>query len=92
MEVEIPVGKEPGWTKIRVERAKGSPGGTNKRITVENCPLKVRLEPWLEGKKPSRKPSLEGAAFGTADTKHGDRMAYEASVRSSKLSISIALP
>lgn len=92
MEVEIPVGKEPGWTKIRVERAKGSLGGTNKRITVENCPLKVRLEPWLEGKKPSRKPGLEGAAFETADTKHGDRMAYEANVRSSKLSISIALP
>ena len=69
---------------------KGSPGGTNKRITVENCPLKVRLEPWLEGKKPSRKPGLEGAAFETADTKHGDRMAYEANVRSSKLSISIA--
>ena len=50
MEVEIPILKKTGRTKIRVERQNKN-GGLNKRITVENCPLKVKLELWSEDKK-----------------------------------------
>ncbi len=50
MEFEIPILNKTGRTKIRVERQNKN-GGLNKKIIVENCPLKVKLELWSEEKK-----------------------------------------
>ena len=50
MEFEIPILDKTGRTKIRIERQNKN-GGLNKRIIVENCPLKVKLELWPEEKK-----------------------------------------
>ena len=50
MEFEIPLIKQNGRTKIRVERQNKN-GGLSKRVLVENCPLKVKLELWSEEKK-----------------------------------------
>ena len=53
MEFQIPLGKD--WIRIEYRREDGK-----KSITVENSPLKVVLEPWLEGTNPDTEPILEG--------------------------------
>ena len=57
MELEIPMRKETVWTNVRIERQKKASGIT-KTIEVRNCPLEVKLEPWLEGRKLDGKPNL----------------------------------
>ena len=86
MEFEIPLIKQNGRTKIRVERQNKN-GGLGKRIMVENCPLKVKLELWSEEKKVvSSKSNLSEIK---ASRPHS--IAFESSGISSKPSLSVFL-
>jgi hypothetical protein len=86
MEFEISILENTGRTKIRIERQKKI-GGQNKRITVENCPLKVKLELWSEEKKVVSSDS--NLSEIKASRPHS--IAFESSGKSSKSSVSVFL-
>ena len=86
MEFEIPIIKKNGRTKIRVERQNKN-GGLNKRIMVENCPLKVKLDFWTEEKK------IVSSNSNLYETKSSrpHSIAFESSGISSKPSLTVFL-
>ncbi|MBT4667171.1 MAG: hypothetical protein HOB63_11720 [Opitutae bacterium] len=86
MEFEIPTIKKNGRTKIRVERQNKN-GGLNKRIMVENCPLKVKLDFWTEEKK------IVSSNSNLYETKSSrpHSIAFESSGISSKPSLTVFL-
>jgi hypothetical protein len=86
MELEIPLQKEAVWTKVRIERQKRN-GGITKRIKVENCPLRVKLELWSEEKKVVSSDS--NLSEIKASRPHS--IAFESSGISSKSSLSVFL-
>ena len=86
MEFEIPILTKTGRTKIRVERQKKE-GGQNKRIMVENCPLKVKLELWSEEKKIVSSDS----DLSEIKASRPNSIAFESSGISSKSSLSVFL-
>jgi hypothetical protein len=86
MEFEVPILKNTGGTKIRVERQNKN-GGQNKRIMVENCPLKVKLELWSEGKKIISSDSN----LSEIKASRSHSIAFESLVKSSKSSLSVFL-
>ena len=69
MELEIPMRKETVWTNVRIERQKKA-GGITKTIEVRNCPLEVKLEPWLEGRKLDGEPNLDLVATSRRSKRH----------------------
>ena len=71
MEMDLPVGAQSGWTKIRIERDNGIFGGLRKTISIQNCPLRIKAEPWLHGMNPSGKPSFRGANFQSVPPQTG---------------------
>jgi len=86
MEFEVPILKKTGWTKIRVERQNKN-GGLSKRIMVENCPLKVKLELWTEEKK----IVSSNSELSEIKASRPHSIAFESSVTSSKSSLSVFL-
>jgi hypothetical protein len=86
MEFELPILTKTGRTKIRVERQKKE-GGQNKRIMVENCPLKVKLELWSEEKKVVSSDS----DLSEVKASRPHSIAFESSGISSKSSLSVFL-
>jgi len=86
MEFEIPILKKSKRTKIRVERQIKN-GEQRKGITVENCPLKVRLELWSEEKKIVS--SNSNLSKTKASRPHS--IAFKSSGTSSKASLSVVL-
>ena len=90
MELEIPLQKETVWTKVRIERQKRD-GGITKRIKVENCPLRVKLELWLEGSKIEQEPELTGGNLSSIGASRPDCIAFESAGKTSKSSVSVFL-
>ena len=86
MEVDLPIGKEPTWVKVRIERKKGKRGIT-KKITVENSPLKVKLELWSEEKKFISSDST----LSPIKASRPHSIAFESPGKSSKSSVSVFL-
>ena len=86
MEFEIPILKKTGRTKIRIERQNKN-GGLNKKIIVENCPLKVKLELWPEEKKVVSSDS----DLSEIKASRPHSIAFESSGISSKSSLSVFL-
>lgn len=91
MEFKVPVGDTEGWTEVRFERKKSIFGGSRKIITVENCPLRVRFEPWLEGNQIYSKPDLNGPSFSELNATFPDYLSFQAQEKSSRASISIPI-
>ena len=87
MEFDIPIGNEKGWTQVRYHRKKGFLGGQKKSITVSNCPLRVKFEPWLDQGELSRDPDLNGAKFIQQKATHPNYVSFLAEQKSSKSSI-----
>ena len=65
MELDIPIGTQSDWTKIRFERNKTFFGGKQKKITVEDSPFPLKIDVWLDEKELAGNPSLMGAKFKT---------------------------
>jgi len=86
MEIEVPILKKTGSTKIRIERQKRN-GSQKKSITVENCPLKVKLELWTEEKKVVSSDS----ALSEIKASRPHSIAFESSGTSSNSSLSVFL-
>ncbi len=90
MELEIPMRKETVWTNVRIERQKKASGIT-KTIEVRNCPLEVKLEPWLEGRKLDGKPNLLGGNLSAIEASQRDRLTFKSAGKTSKSSVSVFL-
>ena len=90
MEFDIPIGDQNDWTKVRYERKKGFLGGQKKVITVSNCPLRVKFEPWLDQGELNGNPDFNGANFIEHNATHPNYLAYLADQKSSKSSISLS--
>ena len=90
MELEIPMGKETVWTNVRIERQKKA-GGITKTIVVRNCPLEVKLEPWLEGRKLDGAPNLLGGNLSAIEASQRDRLTFKSAGKTSKSSVSVFL-
>jgi hypothetical protein len=89
MEFDIPIGNQDDWTKIRYERKKGFLGGRQKSITVSNCPLPVKFEPWLDDRELSNKPELKGSSFTEGNASRPGYVSFSASQKSSQNSITL---
>ena len=90
MEFDIPIGDQSGWTQVRYERKKSFLGGKQKSITVSNCPLRVKFEPWLDQSEISRNPELNGANFTEHNATHPDYVSFLADQKSAKSSIKLS--
>ena len=90
MEFDIPIGNEKGWTQVRYQRKKGFLGGQKKSITVTNCPLRVKFEPWLDQGQLSGDPDLTGANFIEQNSTHPNYVSFLAEQKSSKSSITLS--
>jgi hypothetical protein len=90
LEVEVPVGKKPTWVKVRIERQKEN-GGITKKITIENCPLSSKIEPWLEERKPVGEPKLSGEGLTEVKSSQPDRKSFQSIGKTSVSSVSILL-
>ena len=90
MEFDIPIGNEKGWTQVRYQRKKGFLGGQKKSITVTNCPLRVKFEPWLDQGQLSGDPDLTGANFIEHNSTHPNYVSFLADQKSSKSSITLS--
>tara|TARA_B110000438_G_scaffold159397_1_gene152629 strand:+ start:3191 stop:5506 length:2316 start_codon:yes stop_codon:yes gene_type:complete len=90
MELEIPMRKETVWTNVRIERQKKA-GGITKTIEVRNCPLEVKLEPWLEGRKLDGAPNLVGGNLSSIEASQRDRLTFKSAGKTSKSSVSVFL-
>ena len=90
MELEIPMRKETAWTNVRIERQKKA-GGITKTIEVRNCPLEVKLEPWLEGRKLDGEPNLLGGNLSSIEASQRDRLTFKSAGKTSKSSVSVFL-
>ena len=90
MEFDIPIGDQNDWTKVRYERKKGFLGGQKKLITVSNCPLRVKFEPWLDQGELNGNPDLNGANFIEQNATHPNYLAFFADQKSSRCSISLS--
>ena len=90
MEFDIPIGNEKGWTQVRYQRKKGFLGGQKKSITVSNCPLRVKFEPWLDQGQLSEDPDLNGANFIEQNSTHPNYVSFLADQKSSKSSITLS--
>ena len=86
MELEVPIGEKTGRTKIRIER-QNKKGGLSKRISVENCPLKVKLELWTEEKKVVSK----GSPLSEIKASRPHSIAFESSAATAKAALSVFL-
>ena len=91
MEMDLPVGNQSDWTKIRIERNNGFLGGLRKTISIQNCPLRLRVEPWLDGKSPSGKASFRGAEFQSSTPQRPGSLAFESDKAVDQCSITIPL-
>jgi hypothetical protein len=91
MEMDLPVGNQTDWTKIRIERNNGFLGGLRKTISIQNCPLRLRVEPWLDGKSPSGKASFRGAEFQSSTPQRPGSLAFESDKGVDQCSITIPL-
>ena len=91
MEMDLPVGNQSDWTKIRIERNNGFLGGLRKSISIQNCPLRLRVEPWLDGKSPSGKASFRGAEFQSSTPQRPGSLAFESDKAVDQCSITIPL-
>ena len=91
MEMDIPVGAQSGWTKVRIERDKGIFGGLRKTISIQNCPLRIKAETWLHGMNGSGKPSFRGANFQSVPAHRPDCLAFESDGAADRCSITIPL-
>ena len=91
MEMDLPVGNQTDWTKIRIERNNGFLGGLRKTISIQNCPLRLRVEPWLDGKSPSGKASFRGAEFQSSTPQRPGSLAFESDKAVDQCSITIPL-
>ncbi|MDD7987326.1 hypothetical protein PQO01_20425 [Lentisphaera marina] len=75
MEVGIPIragkDKKTQWVKISYKRERNGPHG-QKTISVSNSPLKVNINPWLEGGKLAKKAQLspQGSKASTSPPAH----------------------
>ena len=90
MEFDIPIGNEKGWTQVRYQRKKGFLGVQKKIITVTNCPLRVKFEPWLDLGQLSGNPDLTGANFIEHNSTHPNYVSFLADQKSSKSSITLS--
>lgn len=90
MEFDIPIGNQKGWTQVRYERKKGFTGGGKKSITVSNCPLPVKLEPWLDQGELARSPELTGSRFKEGNATHPGYVSFLADQKSNKASITLS--
>jgi hypothetical protein len=86
MEINVPIGKDPAWVKVRIERQREKEGIT-KKITVEGCPLKLKLELWPEEKKIISSDSN----LSPINASRPNSVAFESSGKSSKSSVSVFL-
>ena len=91
MEMDLPVGNQTDWTKIRIERNDGFLRGLRKTISIQNCPLRLRVEPWLDGKSLSGKASFRGAEFQSSTPQRLGSLAFESDKAVDQCSITIPL-
>ncbi|MEJ6621491.1 MAG: hypothetical protein QNL93_06065 [Opitutae bacterium] len=89
MEFDIPIGDQSGWTQVRYERKKSFLGGKQKSITVSNCPLRVKFEPWLDQSEISRNPELDGTNFTEHNATRPDYVSFLADQKSAKSTIKL---
>ena len=86
MEFDIPIGNEKDWTQVRFQRKKGFLGGQKKSITVTNCPLRVKFEPWLDQGQLSRS-RFEWCEIYSAKSNSSQLCIFSGRTKSSKSSI-----
>jgi hypothetical protein len=91
LEVDIPIADHSGWTNIRIERKKGFFGGKQKKILVEESPLPLRIEAWLDEMEAAGKPSFRGAQFIEGKTTRPNSLTFYTDVSVNSCSISIPL-
>ncbi len=94
MELEIPIRghdqKETVWTRVRIERAE-SAAGITKTVSVKNCPLRVTLEPWLEGRETGSELKFGGATAEEIEPSRPGFAAFEFPDRTPDCSLSLPL-
>ena len=90
MELEIPMRENTVWTKVRIERQRKT-DETRKTITIENCPLHVVIEPWLEEKPLGRAPLLKSSALSKIKALRPGCIAFESKSKGPRHSVSISL-
>ena len=90
MEVEVPIGEQLGWTKVRVERRKKA-AGLQKDILIENCPFAVKIEMWLEEKELEQVPKLSGETLTKIEALRPSCIAFESKEKESRHSVSVSL-
>jgi len=90
MELEIPLMNEAVWTKVRINRQEKA-GGITKKITVWNCPLRVRIEPWLEERKLEGTPESFNGDLSSIVASRPDRPAFESAGKTTKSSVTVFL-
>jgi hypothetical protein len=90
MELEIPMRKDAVWTKVRIERQRKA-DETRKTITIENCPLHVVIEPWLEEKKLGRAPLLKSGTLSAIKALRPGFIAFKSKSKGSSHSASFSL-
>jgi hypothetical protein len=64
-------------------------GGKQKSITVSNCPLRVKFEPWLDQSEISRNPELDGTNFTEHNATRPDYVSFLADQKSAKSTIKL---
>jgi hypothetical protein len=90
MELEIPLMNEAVWTKVRINRQEKARGIT-KKITVWNCPLRVKIEPWLEERKLEGTPESFNGDLSSIVASRPDRPAFESAGKTTKSSVTVFL-
>ena len=90
MELEIPMMEKTVWTKVRIERQRKA-GETRKTITIENCPLQVVIEPWLEEKKVGQIPLLKSGALSEIKALRPSCIAFKSKSKGPRHSVSVSL-
>ncbi|MFP6894583.1 MAG: hypothetical protein VCA18_12575 [Opitutales bacterium] len=90
MELEIPLMNEAVWTKVRINRQEKA-GGITKKITVWNCPLRVKIEPWLEERKLEGTPESFNGDLSSIVASRPDRPAFESAGKTTKSSVTVFL-
>ncbi|MFP6855193.1 MAG: hypothetical protein VB980_05360 [Opitutales bacterium] len=90
MELEIPMRKKTVWTKVRIERQRKA-DETSKTITVENCPLPVVIEPWLEENEVGQTPLLKSGDLSAIKALRPGCIAFESKRKGPLHSVSVSL-
>ncbi len=90
MELEIPMREKTVWTKVRIERHRKA-DETSKTIIIENCPLQVVIEPWLEEKKVGQAPLLKSETLSAIKALRSGCIAFESKRKGPLHSVSVSL-